>query len=124
MCSKHPKQSGRQLKGRDSAPLLCSGETQAAALHPALGAQHAKDMDLVKQVQMRFTKLVTGLEYLSYEERLRQLSLFSLEKRRPLSDVIVVFQYLNRRLARKMETNFLIGCVAVRGGSDGFKLKR
>ncbi|KAJ7406980.1 hypothetical protein BTVI_64382 [Pitangus sulphuratus] len=36
-------------------------------------AQHRKDMDLLEQVQSRATKMITGLEYLSCEERLREL---------------------------------------------------
>jgi len=41
---------------------------------------HRKDRALLEQVQKRATKMIRVLEYLSYEERLRDSGLLSLEK--------------------------------------------
>ena len=64
---------------------------------------------------------IKGLENLSYKGRLRELGLFSLEKRRLQGGIIMTFQHLKGY--HKQEINQLFKQVDYRTRGDSFKLK-
>jgi len=70
---------------------------------------------------MRVTEMIRGMEHLSYEKRLRELGLFSLEKRRLELDFIVAFLYLKGAYEKDGDRLFSRACCN-RTRSNGFKL--
>ncbi|GAB0203562.1 mitochondrial enolase superfamily member 1 [Grus japonensis] len=80
------------------------------------GPQCKRDMVLLERVQRRATKMIRGLEHLSCEDRLRELGLFSLEKRRLQGDLIVAYQYLKGPIG-KLERDCLSGSVVTGQGN-------
>ncbi|KAK4818873.1 hypothetical protein QYF61_021078 [Mycteria americana] len=85
--------------------------------------QHKKDVELLERVQRRATKMIRGMEHLSYEERLRVGVVQPGEEKAPGTPYCSLSILKGDLLIRKMGTNFFSTACCNRTRGNGFKLK-
>jgi hypothetical protein len=89
---------GRQFKSRDKEIILTLYNTLVRPLleyavqfwSPTL----IQDIKRLEKVQARATKMISSIRHMGYQRRLRELDLFSLEKRRLRGQLIETFKIL------------------------------
>ena len=98
---------GNQILGLIRRNITYKGKKLMIPLYKAIVRPHLeyciqawrpyrkKDIDTLERIQRRATKMIPELRYLSYEERLKECGLTTLETRRLRGDQIEVFKILN-----------------------------
>ena len=77
-----------------------------------------RDIDVIERVQRRFTKRISGLQHLPYEERLRKLNALSLQKLRTFANIITI----HKSLRSGMSADFGLSLASASTRSGGTRL--
>ena len=85
---------------------------------------YKKDIDIIENVQRRFTKFLPGYFDMSYVERLRHLNLKSLEERRIANDVVFVYKIIHGLVDVQFDDLFSFNTNSTRGHSMKLNVNR
>ena len=76
---------------------------------------YKKDVDLIEDVQRKFTKLLPGMFDVSYNERLIKLDLLTLEERRIHADLILLYKIIHKLVDIPFDKYFTYSPSTTRG---------
>ena len=87
-----------------------------------------KDIEILEKVQMRAVKMIGGLKGASYQERLAELGLQSLEDRRAEADMVMTYKVLTGKVRIDKERWFRLAAPAAqqhtRAAADPLRLHK
>ena len=72
----------QQLEEGDPTPLLCAGEASSGVVCPDVEFSVLEKHGAVGVCPEKGPKIIQGMEHFSYKDRLKELGLLNLEKRR------------------------------------------